>query len=209
MLSVDSHFSRRDTIAVRSKALVLGDVGSGKTRFCRGPEDTAWPTSGYEYHQTRHEEVELRLSNGLCYSYDIEISVAELSGPRAGELARAKRREFTSSFLYVFVYRPGTLDRIWTYWLPLVLAELEEERTERFFPVFVEARVDEDKSGATPTALRMRSEIAIYQKLGSSRFLYFQTSGSAAESQAAWTAMARQLAVCDLWERGFLPRHTA
>lgn len=201
---MESSFSNHSTIMIRSRALVLGDVGSGKTRFCRGNEDTAWPTHGYEYHPTRSDDITLRLANGISYSYEIAIGVSELSGPRAGELARL-RREFTSSFFYIFVFRPGTLDRIWTYWLPLLLSELGEDQD--FFPVFVETHVNETDAGRD--TLRMRSEVAIYSKLGSSRFLYFQTTGTPAESKEAWVTLARQLAVCDLWERGFLPRRIA
>lgn len=202
-----STFAGFSEIKIRDKALVVGDIGSGKTRFCREDGSAPPTTAGYEYHATRHESIELRLTSGLCYSYEVELAVCELSGPRASELAR--RREFTSNSLYIFVYRPGAMDQIWSYWLPLVLSELEREgRTFRsIFPIFVEAHVDEDKSGASPTALRMRSEIAIYQRLETSRFLYFQTSGLPQESKIAWSVIVRQAAVRDLWERGFLPQH--
>lgn len=201
---MESSFSNHDTITIQSKALVLGDVGSGKTRFCQSKEDTVWPTHGYEYHPTQHKDTTLRLANGLSYSYEIILAISELSGPRAGELARL-RQEFTSSFFYIFVFRPGTLDRIWTYWLPLVLSELAED--QEIFLVFVETHVNE--AGVGPNILRMRSEVSIYNKLRSSRFLYFQTTGAPADSAEAWAIMARQLAVCDLWERGFLPRRIA
>lgn len=126
------------------------------------------PTVGYDFNSFVQE------STGAT------LRLWEMSSLHPG--LRSTGNEFNAAHAYVFLFKAGTAQSIFSYYWQLVKQRWAESKAEGrnrlpfFFPIFVETGFTslgsvEDES---LRRLRMESESIIYENIGSMPFLYFQ-----------------------------------